>query len=77
MSINAIIEKMIPKKVEIDNGAVVKLTIPSMEYWNNPQNDHLVSPATLSIFSYSNHLVSKPTHWNNPLENLLYSLNKN
>ena len=27
---------------------------PSIEYINNFQNDHFVSPATLSTFSYSN-----------------------
>ena len=27
-----------------------------------------ISPATLSMFSYSNHLVLYPTNWNNPFE---------
>lgn len=34
------------------NGAVEKATIPSIEYRNNFQKDHFVSPATL----YNNHI---------------------
>ena len=70
---NANIEIIVPKRVEKDNATVEKLTIPSIEYLNKLQKDQLVSPAILSIFSYSNHLVLNPTHWNNPFENLLYS----
>mgnify|MGYP004536399991 CR=1 FL=1 len=63
----------IPNTAAIDKGAVVNATIPSIAYLNNFQKDHFVSPATLSTFSYSNHLVSKPTKLNNPFEYLLYS----
>jgi len=56
------------------SGAVENAVIPSRAYLNNFQNDHFVSPATLSIFSYSIHFVSNPTNENNPLENLLYSV---
>ena len=59
---NAIMEKRIPKNVDIDNGMVENATIPSIDYANNPQNDQLVSPATLSMFSYSSHFVLNPTH---------------
>ena len=51
----------IPKNEEITSGAVENPMTPSIEYINNFQNDHFVSPATLSTFSYSNHLVSNPT----------------
>ena len=69
---NIIIKKDIkqnnkPKIDAMASGAVEKAIIPSSEYKNNFQNDHLVSPATLSTFSYSNHLVLKPTKLNRPL----------
>ena len=44
-----------------------------MEYLNRLQKFHLVAPATRSTFSYSNHLVSKPTQLKMPLLNRLYS----
>ena len=47
----------IPTIDEIAKGTVEKATILSNEYKNNFQKLHLVVPATLSIFSYSNHLV--------------------
>ena len=56
MNIKAIIKNRIPKTVAIVKGRVVNATIPSIAYLNNFQNDHFVSPATLSTFSYSNHL---------------------
>ena len=37
-------------------------------YINNFQKDHFVFPATLGLFSYSSHLVLKPTNENNPFE---------
>ena len=37
----------------IESGKVEKATIPSIAYLTSPQKDHLVSPATLSTFSYS------------------------
>ena len=55
--INEIKQKKIPAIELIANGAVEKATIPSSAYINNFQKDHFVSPATLSIFSYSNHFV--------------------
>src|SRR5699024_7000613 len=68
-------QNIIPVTAAINNGMVENATIPSILYSSNFQNDHLVSPATLFTFSYSNHFVLKPTHPNNPLENLLYSFN--
>ena len=62
-----------PINVDITNGVVENAIIPSIEYKNNFQNDHVVFTATLSTFSYSNHFVSKPTQPNIPFENLLYS----
>ena len=62
--------------IDVDLNApfiVSKAVIPSIAYINNFQKLHLVSPATLSIFSYSSHLVLKPTKANKPLEYLLYS----
>ena len=56
-----------------DSGIVENATIPSIEYRNNFQKDHLVSPATRSTFSYSSHFVSNPTQPNKPLEKRLYS----
>ena len=61
-------QNIIPITALIVKGIVVNETIPSIAYKNNFQNDHLVSPATLSTFSYSNHFVLKPTKLNNPLE---------
>ena len=66
--INDIRQKRKPAIEATPNGAVEKATIPSMAYKNNFQNDHLVSPAILSIFSNSSHLVLYPTKANNPLE---------
>ena len=43
-------------------GFVENPIMPSIEYLNSFQKDHFVVPATLSIFSYSNHFVLKPTH---------------
>ena len=62
-----------PINVDKTNGNVEKAVIPSIEYMNNFQNDHFVFPATLSIFSYSNHFVLNPTQVKIPFENLLYS----
>ena len=50
-------QKIKPTIEAMANGAVEKATIPSMAYKNSFQNDHLVSPATRSTFSNSNHLV--------------------
>ena len=55
--IKAIKQNKIPIKAAIANGVVEKAIIPSIAYLNKRQNDHLVVPATHSIFSYSNHLV--------------------
>ena len=63
-----------PNTDEKISGVVEKAVIPSNAYLNNFQKDHLVSPATLSTFSYSIHFVLKPTKLNKPLEYLLYSL---
>ena len=68
-------ENTIPKNVDMDNGIVEKLTIASIEYLNKLQNDQLVSPTALSMFSYSIHFVLNPTHSNNPFEKRLYSSN--
>ena len=75
INMKANIEKIVPKKVERDKGMVEKATIPSMEYLNKDQNDQLVSSSTLLTFSYSTHLVLKPTQVKIPLENLWYSFN--
>lgn len=40
-----------PINEAIFKGVSEKLTMPSIEYWNNFQNDQDVSPATLSRFS--------------------------
>ena len=64
------------KKPSIDeraSGIVENAVIPSREYKNNFQKDHFVSPATLSTFSYSIHLVLNPTQPKIPFENQLYS----
>lgn len=58
------------------NGVVEKAVIPSSAYLNNFQNDHFVSPATLSTFSYSIYFVLNPTKLNNPFEYLLYSFSE-
>ena len=76
--INTIIIKLIiknknPITAEITKGLVEKAHMPSMAYINNFQKLHLDSPATLFIFSYSNHLVLKPTKLKSPFEYLLYS----
>ena len=52
--INASITDTITGKI---SGNVENATILSIEYLNNFINDHLVLPATLSTFLYSNHLV--------------------
>ena len=59
-----------PKTELIASGAVEKAVIPSKAYLNNFQNDHFVSPATLSTFSYSIHFVSNPTKDVKPFYNL-------
>ena len=63
----------IPNNAERIRGDVVNETIPSMEYLNNPQNDHFVSPATRSTFLNSIHLVRNPIHSYNPFEKRLTS----
>ena len=57
-----------PITEDMINGVVENAVIPSIAYLNNFQNDHLVSPATLSTFSYSNHLVLNPTKLKIPFE---------
>ena len=66
-------QNKIPNTDANTNGAVEKAIIPSIEYKNNFQKLHFVSPATLSTFSYSSHFVSKPTQPNIPFEKRLYS----
>ena len=73
---NAIIQNISPNIDDIISGVVENAVIPSKAYLNNFQNDHLVSPATLSIFSYSIHFVLNPTKLNNPFEYLLYYFNE-
>ena len=75
-NINATKQNINPTIDENINGVVENAVIPSIAYLNNFQNDHLVSPATLSTFSYSIHFVSNPTKLNNPFEYLLYSFNE-
>ena len=68
--INNIIEETKDKVlniIEIISGKLENATIPSIAYINSLKKLHLVSPATLSIFSYSNHFVLKPTKLNIPL----------
>ena len=72
--INAIIENIEPKMEAICKGPTLKAVIPSKEYLNNFQKDHLVSPATLSTFSNSIHFVSKPIQPKIPLEKRLIVL---
>lgn len=55
------IQRRTPRKAEMVSGTVEKATMPSMAYLKSFQNDHLVSPAARLIFSYSSHLVLKPT----------------
>ena len=50
-----------------------KAVIPSMEYTSSFQKFHLVSPLARSTFSYSSHLVLKPTQPKIPLVKRLYS----
>ena len=76
IAINATKQNINPTIDENINGVVENAVIPSIAYLNNFQNDHLVSPATLSTFSYSIHFVSNPTKLNNPFEYLLYSFNE-
>ena len=57
IKINDTTQKKIPIIDEIAKGAVEKATIPSIEYKNSFQKDHLVSPATRSVFLYSSHFV--------------------
>ena len=59
---NASTEIMNPRYIDIVRGSVVNEVMASMEYINSCQTDHVVSPATLSMFSYSIHFVSKPIH---------------
>ena len=67
---NAITQNIIPNIDDNISGVVENAVIPSKAYLNNFQKDHFVSPATLSIFSYSSHFVSNPTKLNNPFEYL-------
>ena len=67
-SINHAADVITPKITGISKGAVEKAIMPSMEYKRSFQNDHLVSPATRSIFLYSSHLILNPTHPNMPFE---------
>ena len=59
---NAKTEIIIPKIIDMESGTVVNAITASMEYLNSCQTDHVVSPAALSMFSYSIHLVLNPTH---------------
>ena len=70
--INAPIQNNMPNTEAIARGAVVNATIPSIEYLNNFQKLHFVSPAARSMFSYSNHLVRYPTQLKIPFEKRLY-----
>ena len=71
---NATTQNINPNTEDNINGTVENAVIPSKAYLNSFQNDHFVSPATLSTFSYSIHFVLNPTKLNNPFEYLLYSL---
>ena len=73
IAITATKHKIMPNTNINDNGLVENATIPSSEYLNNFQKFHFVSPAFLSMFSYSNHFFLKPTQLNIPLENLFTS----
>ena len=68
------IQNRMPRKEEMARGTAEKAVIPSREYLNSFQKLHFVCPAARSTFSYSSHLVSKPTQLNMPLEKRLYSL---
>ncbi len=57
MSTKATRQNSTPTTEAMARGAVEKPMMPSMEYNSSFQNDHLVSPATRSTFSYSSHLV--------------------
>ena len=65
---NAKKQKNIPSIDEIISGVVENAVIPSKAYLVNFQKDHFVSPATLWIFSYSNHFVLNPTNQINLLK---------
>jgi hypothetical protein len=55
------------------SGLEEKAIMPSSEYKNSFQKDHLVSPAFRPIFSYSNHFVLNPIQGKSLLENLVRS----
>ena len=54
---NEITQNIIPNTDANIKGVVENAVIPSIAYLNNFQNDHFVSPATLSTFSNSIHFV--------------------
>ena len=53
MSMNAMIQLIIPSIEAIASGAVENAMMPSREYLKSPQNDHEDVPAGRSTFSYS------------------------
>ena len=71
--INAIAVTIKPRLMTNERGAVENPRIASNEYRSSPKNDHYVSPATLSTFSNSIHLVLNPTQLYIPLVNRLLS----
>lgn len=71
--INAKRQHNIPSTEAIDNGAVEKAAIPSIEYTKSFQKLHLVSPAQRSAFSKAIHFVLNPTQPKIPLLKRLYS----
>ena len=74
MAITATPQRAIPPKEASASGATEKAVMPSIEYLNSFQTDHLVSPAARLMFSYSSHLVLKPTQPKMPFEKRLYSV---
>ena len=70
----AMIQNSTPTKEAIRSGAVENAVIPSREYTRSFQKFHLVSPLARSTFSYSSHLVLKPTQPKIPLVKRLYYL---
>lgn len=68
---NAIIQNATPIIDAIDSGIVVNATNPSIEYRSKFQKDHVVSPATLSTFSYGIHFVLNPIQPKIPFEKRL------
>lgn len=73
IKINATMHSSTPSTLASASGAVENATMPSSEYRNSFQNDHLVSPATRSTLTNGTHLVLKPTQPKMPLEKRLYS----